>query len=212
VIYRLDREGNRTLVYNVPPDGSQTVQTSSRDRGYVEYVLVVGQGGEQVQQSLVIPLACPVEWFFRPAPESCPNAPAAETLIIEQDFERGRMIYIAERNRIYVLFNDATQPAWSDFPNLYDPAVHPERDENFDRALVGTGFVQPVARLGFIWRGRDSVRNRLGNALAPELSFEGFAQVAPVGGGDSLFISSSSATVLQLLPGGESWQILTPSS
>jgi len=44
-----------------------------------------------------------------------------ETLIKEQTFERGRMVYIADENTVYVLFNDGGSPAWTEFENQYDP-------------------------------------------------------------------------------------------
>ncbi|MCL4252264.1 MAG: hypothetical protein KJ043_00625, partial [Anaerolineae bacterium] len=57
------------------------------------------------EQTLSIPLACPVQWFFGPPPEECPEEDAQQTLIIEQQFQSGRMIYIGNTNTVYVLFN-----------------------------------------------------------------------------------------------------------
>lgn len=210
-IYRLDTQGNRTIAYNVGPDGRTTVPTNRRDRISADFLLAVGEGTERVEQRLSVPLACPVAWFFNPAPEACPNDPAEETFIIEQPFERGLMIYLGVTDRIYVFFNDGQTPAWASYENSYDPAIHPEFEPNF---IPPAGFVQPLGRLGFLWRGRDSVRNRLGLGLTPEVTYEGFLQTAPQddGTGDSsLFISASNDTVLQLLPRGTSWQIITPS-
>ncbi len=215
VIYRINAAGQRTLTYNIPPDGTQTVRIGASERGNIDFQLVAGEGSQQVQQSISIPILCPIAWFFIPAPEACPSAEAAPTTITEQTFERGRMLHLADSNRIYVLFNDERSPAWIDFPNLFDPTVHPMRDEGFEAALAGTGNVQPVGKLGFVWRGNDTVRNRLGVGTVPEAVYEGFTQRAPTSptstGSDSLFVTSSTGTVIQLLPGGESWQILTPS-
>ena len=217
VIYRLDAAGQRTLVYNVEPFGRQSITLGARERVQVVYELVIGEGANEVTQRLIVPLACPIAWFFSPAPDSCPIGDAEPTNIVEQTFERGRMLYIASENRIYVLYNDGTTPAWSSHEDRYRPGVDPERDENFDRAFAGTGFVQPVGRLGFLWRGLDSVRNRLGSGTAPELSFEGFYQEAPTrdpafAGRNDAFITSSDGTVIQLLPAGSQWQIMTPSA
>jgi hypothetical protein len=214
VIYRINAAGQRTLTYNIPPDGTQTVTVGASERGNIDFQLVAGEGSQQVQQSLSIPILCPIAWFFIPAPEACPSAEAAQTTITEQTFERGRMLHLADSDRIYVLFNDAASPAWIDFPNLYDPTIHPERDEGFELALAGTGLVQPVGKLGFVWRGNDTVRNRLGVGTLPETVYEGSTQRAPTSATDdseSVFITSSTGTVIQLLPEGESWQILTPS-
>lgn len=223
VIYRLDAAGNRTLVYNVRASGTQRIQLGQNERVQVAYELVIGEGANEVTQQLIIPLACPIAWFFTPPPESCPFRDATQTNIVEQFFERGRLIYVASENRIYALYNDGRTPAWASYQNQYRPGVDPERDDAFDRALAdintaqGTNFVQPVGRLGFLWRGLDNVRNRLGNGTSPELSFDGFYQEAPTrdpanAGRNDIFLASSDAKVIQLLPAGSQWQILTPSA
>lgn len=213
-IYQLDQNGQPSLVINVEADGNQNVTVNSRLRGEARFVLAIGEGVNRVEESLTLPITCPVAWFFQPAPSDCPNEEANQTVLVEQVFERGRMIYIVDSNRLYVLFNDGRDPRWASYENRYDPAIHPERDEAFDSALSGTGFVQAVGRLGFLWRGNDVVRSRLGNATAPEITFDGFVQTArtagSTSGADSLFINSSTGTVLQLLPQGASWQIITP--
>ncbi len=207
-IYRLDETGARSQLWNVPPDGSLPIPTRRSDRGEVNFVLRVGDGPLAVEQALTVALACPDPWFFSPAPDACPVEPAAETLLVEAPFERGRMLYIEARDRVYALFNDGRQPAWLSVPNRYNPAVHPELEESF---VPPPGLYQPIAVLGFVWRGSDTVRNRLGLALQPETRFVGKIQAAPAGAGaETLYASSADGMVLQLLPGGESWQIITP--
>jgi hypothetical protein len=206
VIYRLDRTGQRTQVLNVPPDGSHVIQTRLSERGQIDFLLIVGEGPAQAEQTLSIPLACPVQWFFSPALPDCPDNEPQETFLIEQPFERGRMVYIGDRSRVYVLFNDGFSPAWISFDDVYNPAVHPESLENF---VPPPGFFQPIARLGFVWRGNDTVRNRLGMGTGPEATFQGFLQTATTADGSSLYVSSADTSVLRLLPGGESWQIIT---
>ena len=206
-IYQLDRNGNRSQVWNVPADGQLVVPTRRSDRGEVRFVLSIDAGPQTVDQPLNIPLSCPDQWFFIPAPTECPTGPPAESLLIEESFERGRMVYVGGTNQVYVLFNDGFEPAWVTFENRYDPAIHPEFEESF---LPPPGFSQPVAILGFVWR-RDVVRNRLGLALEPEARYDGNYQTATTASNDeSLYISSADATVLQLLPEGTAWQIITP--
>ncbi len=206
-IYQLDRGGQRSQVWNVPSDGRLTVSTRRSDRGQVDFVLSIGDGPLTIEQQLTIPLSCPDQWFFIPAPDECPNGPPQETNLIEERFERGRMIYIGATNQVYALFNDGFDPAWISFENRYDPAIHPEFEETF---LPPPGFVQPIAILGFTWR-RDVVRNRLGLALEPEVRYDGSTQVATTLTGDqNLYVSSSDGTVLQLLPDGAAWQLITP--
>lgn len=209
-IYRLDDDGLRSQLWNVPPDGRLTVQTRRRDRDVVNFILSVGEGSRQVEQLLSLPLSCPDAWFFAPPPEACPDRIPVETTIIEQEFERGRMIYLFETDRIYALFNDGFEPAWVAFENRFDPTIHPDSEPGF---TPPENFVQPIRRLGFVWRGSDLVRNRLGLGLAPEVSYDGFIQAATTAeGAENLFVSSFNGQVLQLVPGGDSWQIITPPS
>jgi hypothetical protein len=208
VVYRLDDSGARNQLWNVAPDGSLTVPTRRSDRGEVRFVLSVGDGEQQVEQELIIPLSCPDPWFFLPAPPDCPEGPGQATTLIEEQFERGRMLYVENNDRVYALFNDGRTPAWVGFDNRYDPSVHPESEPSFSPPPP---LVQPLRILGFVWRGSDVVRNRLGLGLQPEFAYEGFIQTAAApDGSDSLYVSSADGTVLLLLPGGVAWQIITP--
>jgi hypothetical protein len=207
VIYRLDDSGQRNQLWNVAPDGSLTVATRRSDRGEVRFVISVGDGEQQVEQELVIPLSCPDPWFFLPAPPTCPTGPGQATTLIEEQFERGRMLYVENNDRVYALFNDSRAPAWIGFDDRYDPSVHPESEPSF---APPPPLVQPLRILGFVWRGNDVVRNRLGLGLQPEFAYEGFIQIATSpDGADTLYISSADGTVLLLLPGGDGWQIIT---
>lgn len=204
-IYRLNAAGQRTEVFNVPPDGNLQIDTSATERGILTFELSVGEGNDADERRIEIPLRCPVEWFFAPAPQDCASASPTETLIIDQEMARGRMIYIQETDIVYTLFNDGQEPGWSSFQNRYDPAIHPERDEN-----APPDFIQPLAELGFVWRGNDTVRNRLGLGLREAFRFEGFVQTAPgTGNTDVIYISGGDGVVLQLLPGNDIWQIIS---
>ncbi|MCA0458940.1 MAG: hypothetical protein LCI00_33635 [Chloroflexi bacterium] len=209
IIYRLDAAGVRGNLWNVPPDGNLTVSISRRDRGQATFLLSAGEGDLETTQLLSIPLSCPDPWFFQPAPDSCPAGPAEATTIIEEPFERGRMIYVQTRNRVYVLFNDGRTPAWLSFENRYNPAVDKESEESF---VPPPNLFQPVRALGFVWRGNDVVRNRLGLGTAAETQYEGFVQVVQNGEQEDLYINSADGSILQLVPGGDLWQIITLSS
>lgn len=211
VIYRI-QAGARNQLWNVGPDGSLTVQTRRSERGMVDFELTVGDGAQETSRRLSIPLACPDTWFFQPAPADCPATPPEEITLIEQPFERGRMLAVSSSNTVYVLFNDGFAPAWTAFENRYDPAVDPEFDPSFPNP---PGLYQPVRALGFVWRGRDSVRNRLGLGVQPETTYTGFVQAAgTTTTGDTstavLYATSADGTVIQLLPEGTVWQIIEP--
>jgi len=210
VIYQLNREGDRDRLWNVEPAGRQAVQTSERDRGQLNFELVAGPPTQRITQRLAVPLECTAQWFFQPPPEECADDPPIESFLIEQRFERGRMLYIQEENRVYALFNDGFEPARISFEDRFDPSTDPVSDPNFDAALP-PGFFQPVASLGFVWRGNDTVRNRLGLAIEPELTYEGVIQQATLfNGSDSLYITSTDGSVLNVIGTGTSWEIITP--
>jgi hypothetical protein len=209
IIYRIDATGSRGNLWNVPPDGNLPITISRRDRGQATFLLSAGEGDLETTQSLSIPLLCPDPWFFQPAPEACPAGPAEATAIIEEPFERGRMLYVQSRNRVYVLFNDTRSPAWLSFDNKFNPATDKESEESF---VPPPNRFQPVRIIGFVWRGNDVVRNRLGLGLAAETQYDGFIQVVKNGDKEDLYLNSADKSILQLLPGGDVWQIITAGS
>lgn len=205
-IYRVER-GVRNQVWQVEADGSLNIATRRSDRGTLEFLLTAGDGDQRVEQTLLIPLACPDVWFFQPPPPDCPTGAAQETFLIEEPFQAGRMIYIQASEIVYSLFNDGFAPGWIAIENRFDPAIHPESEPSF---APPPNYYQPLRRLGFVWRGNDIVRSRLGLATQPEFAFDGFVQTSVTNGAETLYVSSADGTVLQLLPQGEGWQIITP--
>jgi hypothetical protein len=208
-IYRINTDGERGNLWNVPPDGSLGVPTRRSDRGQVSFLLSVGSGDLTSEETLTVPVACPDAWFFQPAPDACPTGPAEATTLIEQPFERGRMVYVQSRDEIYALFNDGRDPAWVAFDNKFRPGQDPELEESF---VPPPGLFQPLRVLGFVWRGSDLVRNRLGLGTQEEFSYDGFIQTVKTTDGDDLYLNSSNGSVLQLLPEGAGWQIITAPS
>lgn len=205
VIYRI--EGNeRTQVYNVPPDGNLVVNTRRSDRGTLEYLIVIGEGASTDSLRLTIPLQCPVTWFFSPPPDACPQNAPLDTQLIDQNFERGRMLYVRETNIIYVLFNDGQTPAWRSFESQYNPEIHADRDPN-----APPNFIQPLRELGYLWRTDETVRNRLGLGTAEAVTFEGLVQTAETTGNrPNIYLSSATRNIIHLLPGGDVWELITP--
>lgn len=208
VIYRINADGTRQQVWNVPPDSSLAVTTRRSDRGQLDFLLTVGEAETYNEARLQIPIRCPILWFFSPPPTECPNEEAVETGFTEQPFERGRMVYIAERNQIYVLFNDGNAPAWLSFNSQYNSEIHAESEPNF---VPPPGLFQPLRELGFLWRGNDTVRNRLGLGISEASTYQGFFQTAPSSNErEDLFLTASDNTILNIIPGGTLWQIITP--
>jgi len=68
VIYQLSRTGERERLWNVDTAGNLTITTRARDRGQVTFLISASNNTLVSEQTLSIPLACPVQWFFGPAP------------------------------------------------------------------------------------------------------------------------------------------------
>ncbi len=208
VIYRIDADGSRSQVWNVPPDSSLPIRISSQDRGDLNFLLTVGEEDTYNEMALSLPIQCPIVWFFIPAPNDCPATEAEPSQITEQIFERGRALYIESRDIVYVLFNDGAEPTWLAFNNAFDPEIHPESEENF---IPPPGFFQPLRQIGFLWRGNDTVRNRLGLGIEEANVFDGLLQTAPARQDrEDLYVSSADTTVLHIVPGGTVWEVIAP--
>ncbi len=204
VIYRLEPDGTRAEVYNVGPDGNLPIDTARSDRGVLRFQLAIGEGTNYSEDVLTIPLQCPVEWFFAPPPSDCASTAPIETRIIDQQMERGRMIYIEETETVYALFNDGQQPTWTSFRNRYDPAIHAAREVD-----APPEWIQPVDELGYVWRTDNDVRVRLGLGQAEGIDVNGFIQSAPAGRDrETLYISGANGVVVQIPPGNQSWQVI----
>jgi hypothetical protein len=203
VIYRLDEDGSRTQAYNVAPDGNLPLNTRSTDRGDLRFLLTIGTGANYTEQEIVIPLQCPIEWFFSPPPEDCADGAPIETVIVDMTMQRGRMVYIQDTEDVYTLFNDGQQPGWLRFDNRYNPGVHPSRDENAPPKML-----QPLDQLGYVWRGDNDIRNRLRLGLQEAITIDGFVQTSTLRGQEIVYISGANGVVLQILPGNEIWQVI----
>jgi hypothetical protein len=69
-IYRVDQDGVRSQLWNVPSDGNLIVPTRRSDRGEVNFVLSISDGPVRIEKPLILPLSCPDAWFFEPPPQS----------------------------------------------------------------------------------------------------------------------------------------------
>jgi len=206
LLYRI-QQGERSQVFNnLPPDGRLEIPTKRSERGQLDFLLSAGRDSDYVEQTLTIPFQCPISWFFSPPPEDCPDDVPLDTRLTEQTFERGRMLFVESQNLIYVLFNDGQDPSWLSFENKYDPAIHPEKDPN-----APPDFIQPLRELGLVWRTNDTVRNRLGLGTADGASYDGSLQTfTRTGRSPQIYVSSADGTILKILAGGQTWQIIVP--
>ena len=171
-IYRVSAQNERIWRWDVNTAGKITVATRPEDRDVARFLLVGQANGVEVEQPLLIPVQCSEVWFFDPPPDSCPSAPPQISMEAEQVFERGRMIWVAAQDRIYVVFEDGNVPTWAQYPDNFTDG-DPDLDENL---VPPPGLQQPVRGFGLIWRSNPRVQDRLGWATTPEIAFEGMFQ------------------------------------
>ncbi len=208
-IYRLGKLNRREQYWTVPLQGMLTVSTNPDDRDAVNFLLSVGEGTRRVEVSLSLPVQCSELWFFQPAPEICPKAPPTLTTQAEASFERGRMIWVDVERRIYVLYTDGEQPAWESFPDRFIDGETPDSDPNI---IPPAGLFQPIRGFGLIWRTEPGIRDRLGWATLPEISYDGAIQrTATASDADdaaTLYLRTQDRAIIALDPEGRGWRLI----
>jgi hypothetical protein len=120
--------------------------------------------------------SCSYEYFFYPAPETCPAGWATNSAAAEQPFEGGLMIWLEETDSVIVFYEDGRwqrfEDTWSEDQPESDPDIVPPLER-----------FQPIRGFGKIWRERPEVREALGWAKGVELGFPSFLQEQAVAEG-----------------------------
>ncbi len=209
-IYRRDENGTPGRTWAVALEGSLTVTAEAIGRSEI-YVLAVTNGITTVEREVRVKVTCPFTWFFAPGPEdSCPQNEPVVSLAVTQEFERGRMIWLAANDQIVVLFNDfptspnESNPAWL---LVADPFIEgsPESDPSIQPP---SGLFQPVRGFGEVWRNMSGVRDRLGWATSSEIPFMSVTQSGRVGEDEQLYLTNQLGEVIALIPDGQGWLVV----
>jgi hypothetical protein len=222
-IYRLNPDGTRGQVWNRGKSGALQVPTDDMNQTVVKFVLTVDSGNAHLEQSLSVAVAVtPIPTVcVSPTPGTpskitgtpsiaCPtvgaNSGSSGSDAAEQPFQHGRMIWIRAESRIYVIFNDAKQPAWSYYADAFkdgmlssDPSLHPP-----------AGLIQPIRGFGLVWRTQSGVRDRLGWATLGELAYSGSLQGDATIAGGTAYIRTRDGQTIQLSDRGSSWKVVAP--
>ncbi|NJL94711.1 MAG: response regulator [Anaerolineae bacterium] len=201
-IYRLDSAGERARFWDVGPEGRLTVASDPEAVSGAVFVIEASLGGALVQQELAVPTDCPFVWYFAPEPEGCPADAAQPSLQVEQRFERGRMLWLAESQQIYALFDDGDQPAWVVVEDAFREG-DPERDESL---VPPEGLLQPIRGFGAAWRNEANLQARLGWAVDAEVGYDGLVQGSAGAPEEQvLFLRARTGEILRLDPAGQAW-------
>lgn len=204
-IFRQDDEGERIWRWDVRTSGQITVRVRPEDRDIARFLLEAWSGDVLIEQPLLIPLGCGEEWFFEPAPDGCPAGPPTVALEAEQVFERGRMIWVQELDRIYVIFEDGDTPRWAQYPDDFEEG-DPERDES---KVPPPGLLQPIRGFGLVWRNTPRVQERLGWGVTTEVPFDGMYQTDSVEPSvATLYLRMHGGGILALDAERDAWDVI----
>lgn len=121
-------------------------------------------------------LSCSQDWFFGNPNERCPTPPVS-SFATAQQFEHGQMIWIKKLDKFYIFYDSGLQ-AWPTNLDIAGPLTL-KPNAAIDNRVGETpppGYTEPGGNFGLIWRGEvewpEDVRERLGWAKEPEISFE----------------------------------------
>lgn len=208
-LWRISRGGPIAEIWDVAPTGALTYTISTAEREYVQFSLYVADAeGLSSGEGLTIPLTCPDTWFFSPAPDGCPGAPAHFANGAQQPFESGYMVWVDDLGPggeagIYVLYDDDVfSPRWDFFTDAWE-----EGEPLCDVGEAPPGLYQPERGFGKLWCEQESVRDRLGWATEPETGgYETAVQRDSAPKYTTLYVRAADGNVWKLLPERSGWE------
>lgn len=145
---------------------------------------------------------CSTTWFFtQPIAVSCPLNPPLVSAGSFQPFQNGSMIWVAQQDAIYVLYNTTSPPRWQVYNDSFQDGM-PDTDPAYNNAPPSTW--QPRRGFGFLWRIRPEISARIGWATTEsELPFTTQVQIGSDG---YIFVAEPQGGVYSLRPDGSDWQ------
>lgn len=147
---------------------------------------------------------CAYDYFFTPAPPTCPREAPVATAAAEQPFTGGVMIWLEATQSITVFFPDGRWQSyadtWTEDEAESDPAPSPP-----------AGFFQPIRGFGKVWREHPALQERLGWATSVELGYTAAMQRPISEAGEQItFLRTYNGQVYylqELAPGRGTWGI-----
>lgn len=203
-LYHLLPTGQFGEFWNVAAAGTMTYTISETSRNHTDFMLFASNAiGQWVSASLNIPLTCPDGWFFSPAPDICPAAPALYSVGAEQHFEHGVMVWVQGEDMIYVLYEDDQYTTkWEVYVDEWDEG-DPIDDPNI---VPPPGYYQPLRGFGLVWRDQPFVRERLGWAVDLEGSYDTAVQRTSYAKYNDTYIRAQDGNVWKLWPERSGWE------
>ena len=201
-LYHLLPTGQLGTFWEVEPAGTFTYTIAETERNWTQFILYAGDNDGLEGISVTITLTCPDTWFFSPAPDICPAAPAVFSGGAEQPFEHGTMIWVGELDQIYVLFDDDVfSPKWSVYTDEWE-----EGETLCDAGTPPPGYYQPERGFGLVWCEQPGVADRLGWAVSPESSYDTAVQFTSYPKYNYSYIRALDGNVWWLKPEMSGWE------
>ena len=200
--------------WDVPLNGTFTVNILDTRRSNPRFELYIYADDDlKSYDTAVVEIIWPCShiYFFDSNPGVCPKVEATYTNAVEQHFQGGRMVWLQDLDWIYVLYDEVV-PNGGQGGDLqwerYDDNWEEDIAEVDLSSTPPAGFYSPVGGFGLVWRENQTVQERLGWALAPEISFDGAWQLQPSDtdepSGGAIFIQLKEGQVARL-SGFEVW-------
>ncbi len=145
---------------------------------------------------------CQTPWFFSGLrPNSCAMNPPLVSPGAFLQFQNGAMLWVAQQDAIYVLYDSANSPRWQVFNDAFADGMS-DTDPAFNNAPPFTW--QPRRGFGLLWRAQSTIRDRLGWAVTEaEIPFTPQVQLGSDG---MIFISDARGGVYSLSPDSSDWK------
>lgn len=200
----LIRGGQVAMFWDVSPNGNMEYLIPAEQRNSETFLLNVwNESGQTHSLGLTITLTCPHEWFFAPAPPSCPQDEAQIEPAAEQSFEHGTMVWHSP-DRMIVLFDEGYglgTRQWIFEVDTWNPG-----DPICDLGPPPPGLFHPERGFGKLWCDRADIRALLGWAVEPEGSYETAIQSTAFYRYNSIYVRARDGNVWHLLPEGSEWE------
>lgn len=191
---------------DLPPSGTYDYPIRPGQRNSITFFLTVIDANDRwASDGFTLPLTCPHPWFFSPAPDTCPAAPARVSAGAEQRFEHGFLLWEAVERRIYVLF-DSGSPRWTVITDTWQ-----DGEAICQIEPVPPGRAHPARGFGKAWCYEPGLRDRLGWALDHEIGgYQTAVQSTAYDRYNTLYIRAADSGVWKLLTERSGWEKLPP--
>ncbi len=145
---------------------------------------------------------CTSAWFFGSnLISACPLGDPLVSDGVYLQFQQGFMIWVAQQDSIYVVYDSASAPRWQVFPDEWSDGMA-ERDPDMSADAPPYTW-QPRRGFGLLWVTNQALRDRIGWAVREwEEIYTVRLQIATDG---TIFLVDPRDGIIALYPNGRDW-------